>query len=412
MESLINRYRNITVLVLVLLAQLVLLAIQVRNDQDVRMIRVWSVTAITPVARVLETVRSGTLGFFQSYILLRDAHQENRRIKAELDRLKVENLFLKTELATADRVKALGAFQARTPSRTLPARIIATGAGVNSKVVFLDTGSVAGVKRGMGVVTPDGIVGKVIQVYPTASEMLLVTDPDFAAGVISQKTRARGTIKGQGYSNLKVDYVANEEKVETGEWFYTSGDDRIFPKGFPAGQVRVVRQGHPFQEILVEPSGLQRGLEEVLILLEGVHQEIPEAQQAVSSPVYIAPPPPTEGAVPAAPAPSPLGTDADRLTQRYRALGEAQNHKFGEGLPGSRPPDFNMPIPATPRVGEGTSGRVGDTAPAAPQTTDKPASPPAAKPEVPAAKPPATPAPTAEGEGTAPPRRRVTPAQP
>src|SRR5574340_796835 len=172
MESLINRYRNITVLVLVVLAQLVLLAIQVKNDQDVRMIRVWSVTAITPMARTLEGLRSGTMGVVQNYITLRDAHEENRRIRAELDRLKVENIFLKTELSSADRAKALAAFQSRTPSRTLPARVIGTGASANSKVVFLDRGSVAGVQRGMGVVTPDGIVGKVIQSYPTASEVL------------------------------------------------------------------------------------------------------------------------------------------------------------------------------------------------------------------------------------------------
>ena len=66
METLLNRYRNITVLLMVIFAQLVLIAVQVRNDQDVRMVRVWSITAITPLARVLEAVRGGTSGFFQN----------------------------------------------------------------------------------------------------------------------------------------------------------------------------------------------------------------------------------------------------------------------------------------------------------------------------------------------------------
>ena len=113
--------------------------------------------------------------------------------------------------------------------------------------------------RGMAVVTPDGIVGKVIAAYPTASEVMLITDPDFAAGVISQKTQVRGTLKGQGTPLCKVDYVPFEDKVEAGEWFYTSGDDRIFPRGFPVGVVKAVRPGQPFKEILVEPSGMQRG---------------------------------------------------------------------------------------------------------------------------------------------------------
>ncbi len=401
MESLINRYRNITVLLLVIFAQLVLLAVQVKNDQDVRMIRVWSVTAVTPLARTLESARSGTFGFLKNYFLLRDVHEENRRLKADLDRLKMENVFLKTELSTADRVKALVQFQSRTPSRTLAARVIATGTNINSRLVYVDAGSSAGVLRGMGVVTPDGIVGKVLAAYPTASAVLLVTDSDFAAGVISQKGHVRGTLKGQGYANCKVDYVPNEEKVEVGEMFYTSGDDRIFPKGFPVGVARVVRRGQQFQDIQVEPAGLQHGLEEVLILLEGVHQAIPDAPPPESAPIYLAPPPPQppapaapiageagpEGASIAAGSPVPaVGTEADRLLHRYRAIGEAQGHKFGEGLPGSRPPDFNYQPPVQPRPAAGAPAAAANPAATAPAATAAPPAAPSARP-VPAAAP-------------------------
>ncbi len=205
METLLNRYRNITVLLLVIFAQLVLIAVQVRNDRDVRMVRVWSVTAITPLARVLETARGATGGFFHNYILMHDAREDNHRLQADVDRLKMENQFLKSELSTADRAKALVAFQARTQSKTIAARVIAAGAGVNSKVVFVDRGSGSGVEKGMPVVTPDGIVGKVIAAYPTASEVMLITDPEFAAGVVSQKHHVSGTLKGQGQANCKVD---------------------------------------------------------------------------------------------------------------------------------------------------------------------------------------------------------------
>jgi rod shape-determining protein MreC len=348
METLLTRnrnIRNITVLLLVIFAQLVLIAVQVRNDQDVRMVRVWSVTAITPLARVLETVRGGTSGFFRNYILMHDARADNRRLQADLDRLKMENQFLKTEIATADRAKALVAFQQRTQSRTIAARVIAAGAGANSKVVFLDRGSGAGVEKGMAVVTPDGIVGKVIAAYPTASEVMLVTDLEFAAGVVSQKNRVVGTLRGQGQSNCRVDYVPSEEKVDVGETFYTSGDDRIFPKGFPVGVARVVRPGSPYQEILVEPAGLEHGLEAVLIVLEGVHQAIPEAPP-VNAPVYLGTRPPAEPGEQIVQPSGSVGTDADKLLQKYKQIGAAENHKFGEGGPGAKPPDFNLKIPA------------------------------------------------------------------
>ena len=172
MESFLNRYRNITVLLLLIFAQLILLAVQIRNDQDVRMIRVWTVTAVTPAARIAEWMRGGSIGFLHDYVLLRDTHDENQRLRAEVARLKLENNFLKNELNTAERGQALAVFQGRTPSKTMAANVIGSGAGSNSKVVFVDRGSVAGVQRGMAVVTPDGIIGTVIESYPTASEVL------------------------------------------------------------------------------------------------------------------------------------------------------------------------------------------------------------------------------------------------
>jgi rod shape-determining protein MreC len=143
--------------------------------------------------------------------------------------------------------------------------------------------------------------------------------------------------------------VPFEEKVEPGEWLYTSGDDRIFPRGFPVGVVKVVRSAQPFKEILVDPSGMARGLEDVLILVEGVHQEIPDTPP-VNQSVFIGTPPSADTMKPpdspgnAAPG-APAGTEADRLRAQYKNIGDAQGHKFGEGTPGSKPPDFNLKLP-------------------------------------------------------------------
>jgi rod shape-determining protein MreC len=373
MESFLNRYRNITVLLLVIFGQLVLLAVQVKNDQDVRVIRVWAVTTVTPVARVVEFFRGGSIGFVRHYLLLHDATEENRKLRQEVGKLRLENNTLRNELATAERAKALQVFQAHTPSKMVAANIIGVAPGSNSKVVLVNRGSAEGVMRGMAVVTPDGIVGKVIAAYPTASEVMLVTDPEFAAGVISQKTQARGTLKGQGTPMCKVDYVPFEEKVEAGEWFYTSGDDRIFPRGFAVGIAKVARPAQPFKEILVEPSALQHGsVEDVLIIVQGAHQAIPETPP-VSQPVYIAPAPPaqqtTEQPGNAAPqsgtAAPPTGTEADKLRSIYKSVGDAQNHNFGEGPPGSKPPDFtklpSSPLPPPPPKSAAPTAKGADT---------------------------------------------------
>ncbi|HUB80011.1 MAG TPA: rod shape-determining protein MreC [Bryobacteraceae bacterium] len=396
MESFLNRYRNITVLLLVLFAQLVLLAVDAKNDQHVRFIRVWTVTVVSPLARVMEGMRMSSIGFVHNYITLHDADAQNRRLQAEVDRLKLENIFLTNQLNRADNAKALAIFQQRTPSKTIAASVFSTGIGSSRKVVYVDRGSASGVMREMAVITPDGIIGKVTAVYPTASEVLLITDPMFAAGVISGKTHARGTLKGTGNSECKVDFVAFEDKVDPGDWFYTSGDDRIFPRGMPVGVVKSVKPGQPYREIMLEPSAMAAGSpDDVLIVLEGVHQDIPDTPPA-SQQVYLAPPPPplpetsaqaappADGSAPAPPPAPPLGpgTEADKLRTVYQKAADAEDIVLGGGPTGQnikRPPDFTK-IPVDPRTLPPGRGVVPAPAPAAtpsaPPVPKKSAEPP------------------------------------
>jgi rod shape-determining protein MreC len=404
--ELLNRYRNITVLLLVIFAQLVLVAYQVKSNQDVRLIRVWAVTGVTPLARLVEGVRSTTVSNVDRYVSFHDLAEENRKLKSDLGKLKLENEYLKAQLGTADRAVALSAFQARSPSKTVASRVIGTGTGASSRVVFIDRGSGRGVMRGMAVITPDGIVGKVIAAYPTASQVLLIDDPTFAAGVISQKHRVRGTVRGMGQSKCMVDYIQNEEPVDQGEWFYTSGDDGVFPEGMPVGQVSAAHAGNPNKTVVLTPSGLGGGLEEVLVILEGVHQPVPEPATA-ATPVHLqAPPPSAEAAAPAgSPAAPAAATEADRMRARYLKIGEAQNHKFGEGLPGSKPPDFNLnpddpAVKARAAANAAAAARAAELAKNPGAATAKPAilppsagaaaTPGAAQP--PAARPPSQPA--------------------
>jgi rod shape-determining protein MreC len=401
MEFFLNRYRNLTVLLVAIVAQLVLLAYQVKSNGEVRLIRVWAVSAVTPLARVIEAGRSGTVHFIRDYFVLLHVREENQRLKSDLDRTKMDNQYLESQLSTADRAKSLAIFQQQSPSKTIAAHVIGNTTGVGAKVVIIDRGTGSGVQKGMAVITPDGIVGKVTSAYPTASFVLLITDPSFAAGVISKKNHVHGTLKGQGFSTVIVDYVQNEQKVEPGEQFFTSGDDRIFPKGLPVGEATVVREGKSYKEIFVTPSGLQNGLEEVLIVTEGVHMPIPEAQPT-AQPVHLQEPPPAESSdssppddatTDAAPAQAPalppmqngpLNTDADRLVDQYRKIGEAEKHVYGQSAGGA--PNFNINL--NPRPADAAPASQGTQSSAPPRTQSPPPPPPAPTAKNPAAKHP------------------------
>jgi rod shape-determining protein MreC len=387
MDFLLNRYRNLTVLLVVVVGQLLMLAYQVKTNRDVPLIRVWAVSTVTPVEEALEFLRRHTIGVAEDYFVLLHVREQNDKMQREMDKLKLENHFLKNELSTADRVKQLTVFQEHTPSTTLAARVIGNGTGANSRVVFVDRGSASGVQNGMAVITPDGIVGKVVAAYPTASLVMLMTDPTFAAGVISGKNHVHGTLKGQGGPKTKVDYVQNEEKVEPGEWFYTSGDDGIFPRGFPVGQVTSAQNGRSSKEILVTPVGWASGLDEVLIVTQGVHQPVPEPQLA-AAPVKILPPPADQvnSASPQS-ASASLNTEADKLKQEYKQLGEKQKIEFGVG---AKPPDFS-------KVGQGAPPAQGQPLAQGQPPTAAPGTPTASKPAVTAPNGAPTTTPTTSG---------------
>ncbi|MGC2658581.1 MAG: rod shape-determining protein MreC [Bryobacteraceae bacterium] len=337
MDALLSRYRNLSILLVVLFAQLVGLAYQVKtNNQDERLVRVWAVSAVTPMAGIVEAVRRNTIGFLEDYFILLDVRDQNRKLHADNDRLRMENIYYRNQLSTAEHARALSVFQAQTPSKTVAARVIGNSTVATAKAVFIDRGSTSAIQKGMAVVTPEGIVGKVTAVYPLVSQVLLVTDPTFEVGVESQKTHVHG-ILDCGSGKCRVTQIQNEDKVEAGDWFFTSGEDRIFPRGFPVGKVTAAIPGQGMKDVKLDLSGAPGGVEQVLVVLEGVHQEIPDAP-VENTPDKLLPPPPDGGddvTTNAKPQ-----TEADKIVQKYAVIGKAQDHKFG-GY-GSNLPNFNL----------------------------------------------------------------------
>jgi rod shape-determining protein MreC len=351
MEFFLTRYRNLSVLLVAILLQLGLLAYQIKSNSDVRLIRVWAVTAVTPMARLLEGGSSGLSHFFRDYFALRGVREKNQELQSKLDRAELENQYLRAQLSTADRASALAIFRTTSQSKTVGAHVTGNTTDTNGAVVIVDRGSTDGVQNGMAVITPEGIVGRVISVYSRASYVRLIIDPAFGAGVVSQKGHVQGTLKGQGRSTVMIDYVENEEKVEQGEWFYTSGNDGVFPRGLPVGQATIVRQGKTRKEIILTPSGLQGGLEDVLIVIDAVHGTIPDAPEANQA-VHLVPPPPdavSEATGPASQKGAAPVTDLDRQVKRDKQI----SSKFGDK--GSPAPNFNAVPDETAHAPAGSS---------------------------------------------------------
>ncbi len=251
-------------------AQVLLLAIQIRRGQQVRLIRVWAIESVSPLGRGAAWSVDGVRGIWNNYVALRHMREENEQLHTELGELRMRNSQLESRAAEADRLAGLLGFRdVHTEVQTLAARVIGASPDPSSHMVFINRGTRDGVKRDMGVITPEGVVGKVFAVYSDTSQVLLLTDKESGVGALLVTSRAQGPVRGSGDPLLGLEYIGNDVKIEQGEKILTSGQDRIFPKDLPVGTVVQVQPDRrsPFQKISVKPAARLDGLEEVLVLL-------------------------------------------------------------------------------------------------------------------------------------------------
>jgi rod shape-determining protein MreC len=251
-------------------AQILLLALQIRRGQQVRLIRVWAIESVSPLGRGAAWSVDGARGLWNNYVALRHLREEDDQLRTEMAALRMRNAQLESRAAEADRLAGLLGFRdAHAEVQMLAARVIGASPDPSSHMVFISRGSRDGVRRDMGVITPEGVVGKVFAVYPDTSQVLLLTDKESGVGALVETSRAQGPVRGTGEPLLGLQYISNDIKIEPGEKILTSGQDRIFPKDLPVGTVTQVQPDRhsPFLKISVKPAARLDGLEEVLVLL-------------------------------------------------------------------------------------------------------------------------------------------------
>jgi rod shape-determining protein MreC len=286
MENLITRYRNVTILVAILFAQVLGLAVQVRRNTEnepTRLIRIWAVTAITPFEKVIVWCQRSTAGLWHNYFYLRGVRQENRDLKAEIQRLRLEQVRLNEDAEQARRLQLLLAFKEQFISKTVAAQVIGSSGSEQSRSVYIDKGADAGVKTDMAVITADGVVGKVLRVYNNnTAQVLLIDDQTSGVGAILEKSRLQGVLRGTPAGEVVLEKVMADEQIQPGEAVLTSGGDRIFPKGLPVGTVTKVSPGTDFfLNIRVKPAANLSKLEEVLVVTS-VEEKEPTVNEAGS----------------------------------------------------------------------------------------------------------------------------------
>src|SRR5262252_6128446 len=202
------RHKSLVLLAGVIVLQVLLLAVQIKRDSQGRLIRSWTVGAVSPFER------AGSYGFgwfrdiWRNYFALRGTRQDNEQLRRENDALKLQIAQLQGKAAEADRLALLLNFrQSHADVPMVAARVIGGSAGTASLTIELDRGERDGIRRNMGVITPDGVVGKVIDAYPNTAQVLLLTDKDSGVGAMLEGSRIQSPVGGVGEPLLAMKYV-------------------------------------------------------------------------------------------------------------------------------------------------------------------------------------------------------------
>ena len=268
MVAIPSRHKSLVLLVGVVVLQVLFLAVQIRRDSQGRLIRVWTVGAVTPFERAGASGVGGIRGVWNHYFALQHTSRDNERLVQENAALKLQLNQLQNKADEADRLATLLNFrQSHQNVPMLGARVIGASADSATQTIYLDRGERDGIRRNMGVITPDGVVGKVSEAYGNTSQVLLLTDKDSGVGAMLAESRIQSPVGGVGEPLLSMKYVANDDTVTIGERVVTSGMDRIFPRDLPVGTVAQIKDGNPFKQIRLKPAANLESLEDVIVLL-------------------------------------------------------------------------------------------------------------------------------------------------
>jgi len=281
MESVFVRYRNILVLLAVLLAQIIGLAVQVRRSgaghstldpgdgSGVRLIRLWANAVVSPPEELIHSSKLGVQHLWGNYVDLRNVRQQNQDLEKTIDRLRLEQASLLEDARQGQRLQALNNFQEKYIYKTVAAQAIGSSGSEQSRVFYIDKGSADGLQRDNAVITPEGIVGKVRDVFPHTAQVLAINDQTSGAGVILETTRTRGILRGNAAGVLEVVDILADKRIQKGDRVLTAGGDQVFPRGLPVGVVENIvsdPQRDSFIDVIVTPAAHIDRLDEVLVV--------------------------------------------------------------------------------------------------------------------------------------------------
>ena len=264
----------------VLIVNILLLSVQTNKRFNTGFVRVWILDSVAPWEKLVDLTLNGVGRTWRGYFALVDLHGQNQELHSQIDALKRQLAQQEEEVREAARLRKLLDWQNPGLGKTVVARVIGRTSQLH-QTVTIDKGQVHGVQQDASVITPDGVVGRVIYAAKRFSIVQLVTDSQSAVAGMVQSSRQQAILRGTGGRDMELDYIDDDNGIKDGDQLITSGMDRVHPKGLALGLVTSVgpRKGL-FKTVKIRPAADLSRLEEVLCIAErppGVTESLEES---------------------------------------------------------------------------------------------------------------------------------------
>jgi rod shape-determining protein MreC len=262
--------RTLALLVTLCLGQVLLISAQVQSQGGVPLLQVAAFDAFARVQRVTTAITDAVTGVWSGYFGLRGVARENAALRQQLLDMAVE---LQQQRAISSQVRSLEellGLKAAVPVETVAARVIAGNITPGTLTVAIDRGTDDGLAPDMAVIGAEGVIGRVINpVASHAATVQLLVDANAAAAIVFERSQTGAiAVGGQSDGTLRAEFVPVLADIEPGELVTTSGQDRVFPPGFPVGTVESISgAGTPNRTIRIRPAADFSHLDVVLVVL-------------------------------------------------------------------------------------------------------------------------------------------------
>jgi len=278
---LFRRYSLPIFIALLLLFALILMSMRAKHRKGVELFDAVLMEISFPFQKAATLVIKTVQGTFQHYVFLVNLEKENRMLKEKIAQLQEEAHRMNEIKLANERLRQLLQFRETNSPSMIGAEVIGRDPSSWFKSVTIDKGEREGVKRGMAVISPTGVIGQILKIAPHYATVLLITDYNSAVDCVVERSRAKAIVEGKGENRCQLKYLLRAEEVAVGDIVVTSGLSGNFPKGLMVGEVKKVdKKGRGvFQYAELVPSVDMTRLEEVFVVMEPLQPARPHEEK-------------------------------------------------------------------------------------------------------------------------------------